>query len=156
MANFDSVIFELDKDPEPKSSNSDNGTGAGPRKRRGRPPGAGTRKAGIQKELTAELTMFLQLGSAPLMMRDPVCAGAVALNAETIASAMAGILIDHERAIKFLQSGGSMMKYIKLLMALSPVLQTVREHHFAGSGYDDSTSPMANGAPGFLGSMGQG
>jgi hypothetical protein len=93
------------------------------------------------------------------MMRDEVCGPALLNQAESIADAIADIVIDHEKAIKFLQSGGSMMKYVKLLMALQPVALTVRAHHFgSGEGYPNgySEGSMANGAPGFPGSVGQG
>jgi hypothetical protein len=153
VSDFDSITFELDKDPAPNSGKSGN-----TKPRRGRPPNS-ARKPALEKELTDELTMFIQLASAPLILRDPVCAGAVQENAGEIAAATAAILIDHKRAVAFLQSGGSMMKYIKLVMALSPVVLTVRAHHFAGemenaNGYSAGT--VAGSAPGFSGGMGQG
>ncbi len=161
MTAFDGIKFELDQDPAPGGGKSDsNGTSGTGRKRRGRPPGAGTRKANLEKELSAELAMMIQLASAPILMRDPYCGNALLTQSDDIGAAVAAIVIDHERAIRFLQSGGSMFKYVKLAMALQPVALTVRMHHFGGAegvpqnGYP--TGPMADGTSGFPGSMGQG
>jgi len=87
------------------------------------------------------------LGAAPFQMRDPVCAGAVVAQANDIGEAMAAIAIDHPTMLKYLQSGGSMAKYLKLAFALKPIADTVRDHHF---GADNASTDSAGYPPGAM------
>lgn len=120
-------IGDFDSDPKPDSKRK---TGDKPdRPPRGRPPGRPS-KASIEKELKDQLTMFLQLGGGMIAMRDE-CGMVVSNQAEDISDALVDIIKDNERMMAFLMSGGDMMKYIKLAMALGPVARAVKDHHFS-------------------------
>lgn len=146
MADFEGLQIELDNDPAPNSKRTKaSATGKNPV---GRPPGRPS-KSQIEKELKEELEMFLVLGGGLWSTRDNVCGPAFMSNAPNIADAAANIIIDHDKLLKFLTSGGDMMKYIKLAMALKPVIDTVRDHHLgspADGNMNESTFAPYNAA----------
>lgn len=144
MTDFLDLNIELDSDPAPTAT----------KKRRGRPAGSGTsRKANLEKEVAQELGMYIMLGAAPFQLRDPICAGAVMQQSQDIGNALAAIVIDSPAAMRFLRAGGSAAKYLKLAMALAPVVTTVREHHFGGN--SDAESNNGNEFAGYpQGAMG--
>ena len=88
--------------------------------------------ASVKKEVRDEIEAFIALMNVPVALRDPVCGGAVMQQREAIADALAEIAMRNPAVLKFLRSGGDIMVYMKLVTALSPVVMTVYQHHFAG------------------------
>ena len=74
--------------------------------------------------------MLLLPAGAVWQTRDPECGSSFVNNTPDIADAMTDIIVDSPDLVRwFTGTGGSFMKYFKLLMALQPVAMTVVQHH---------------------------
>lgn len=85
----------------------------------------------LKRRISGELEVYIDLMAMPLVMRDPVCGGAVAQQAKPLADAIAQILSRHpEIASKFLATG-MIGDWLKLFAAVQPIAQTVWSHHIS-------------------------
>ena len=83
----------------------------------------------LKRRISGELEVYIDLVAMPIVMRDPVCGGALAEQAKPIADAIAQILSRHpEIAHKFLATG-MIGDWLKLFAAVQPIAATVWAHH---------------------------
>lgn len=100
----------------------------------------------LKKRIAAEIQAYVEFAAMPVIMRDPVCGGAVHEQAKPIADSIATILARYpEIAHKFLATG-VLGDWLKFGLAMQPVLAAVWSHHIAGSpeqhaGGDDDFDP---------------
>jgi hypothetical protein len=91
----------------------------------------------LKKRIAAEIEMYIEFAAMPILLRDPVCGGAIHEQAEPIAAAITQILAKYpEIAHKFLATG-AVGDWIKLAVALQPVGKIVWEHHVTKAGQDE-------------------
>lgn len=138
---------ELERDPAPAENT---------RKRRRRKVSEAVRPAGrpvtstTRKRIAAELQAYIELAAIPVVMKDPLCGGAIHAQAEPCAEAIAGILGRYpDLAEKFLATG-LIGDWIKLAMAVKPIVETVWAHHVtkvigAEGGPDEPTHTASGG-----------
>ena len=115
---------ELDKDPVPAP-------------RRGAetlvPKTFGKVTPALKKRIAAELEAYIEFAAMPLVMRDPVCGGALHEQAKPMAEAVAQIMSRYpEIAHKFLATG-MLGDWLKLFLTAQPVIQAVWSHHVVKS-----------------------
>jgi hypothetical protein len=97
----------------------------------------------LKKRISSELEVYIELMAMPIVMRDPVCGGAIHEQAKPMADAIAQILSRHpEIASKFLATG-MIGDWLKLLAAVQPIASAVWAHHIT------STPEQAPGGDGF-------
>ena len=83
----------------------------------------------MQKRISAEIEAYVEFAALPLLMRDPTCGGALHEQAKPIAEAIAQILSRYpDLAAKFLATG-VLGDWLKLGLALQPVLKALWTHH---------------------------
>ena len=84
-------------------------------------------------EVKETLVFIMGMPTGMLAFRDPVCAGALDENLENIIDKLIPIIEKNTRLRSWfmnLDSASNYMDYLGLLMALTPVMMTVKEHHF--------------------------
>lgn len=117
-----SVWADIDPDPAP----------AAPRKSGGLslPEVAVARVTpALKNRIAGEIEAYIEMAAIPLVMRDPVCGGALHEQAKPMAKAIAQILSRYpELASKFMATG-VFGDWIKLVMVTAPVLRVVYSHH---------------------------
>ena len=133
--------FEPDPQPGPEQPGSRRKAPA-PR------PAPGAITAPMRRRISAELEAYALLAAMPLQLRDPVCGQVAVEVAKPTADAIADILAHYpDLAAKFLATG-VLGGWIKLVMALKPLVEVVYHHHLAkdhpaldtgGEGEDDGT-----------------
>lgn len=97
----------------------------------------------LKKRISGELEVYIELMAMPIVMRDPVCGGAIHEQARPMADAIAQILSRHpEIASKFLATG-MIGDWLKLLAAVQPVAAAIWSHHIT------STPEQEPGGDGF-------
>lgn len=100
--------------------------------------------AAIRKDVEAKIRFALMPTARLFAMRDPVC-GSVAVEQEPeISSAFAEIVCDSPDLVAwFTGPAGGFMKYLRLIMAVQPVLMIGWAHHIAHAVIEPEA--MANG-----------
>lgn len=121
-------VTEVVSDPEPEHT-----TNRGKKARRTPPRTRTTARPVAQatkRDIQAKVSMILLPAGAVWQTRDAECGSAFVNNTPDIAEALTDIIVDSPDLVKwFTGTGGSFMKYFKLLMALQPVAMTVVQHH---------------------------
>jgi hypothetical protein len=83
----------------------------------------------LRKRISAELEAYIEFAAIPIVLRDEVCGGVLHEQARPIADAITAILSRYpDLAHKFLQTG-VLGDWLKLGVALQPVLKTMWDHH---------------------------
>jgi hypothetical protein len=86
--------------------------------------------ATIRADITAKISMPLEIGGRIWAVRDPLCGGVFVQQRPDIADALADIICDSADLVAFFTGpGGAFMKYLNLGAALWPVLEVVAAHH---------------------------
>src|SRR5215469_8255459 len=113
------------------------------RRGRGRPKGSKTRNhaavsrppalritAGVRADITAKISMPLEIGGQIWAARDQLC-GVVFLNQRpAIAEALTDIVCESADLVAFFTGpGGAFMRYLNLAAALWPVVEVAAAHH---------------------------
>jgi hypothetical protein len=106
------------------------------------------------RELRDQVLMMIEFPAGLWSMRDPVCAGAIQDQAETIADRLVPIIARSPAMLAwFTGSTAPYMDWFALAMALRPVASTVWAHHVSHSiGHQeeqDATDFSAYAAPAF-------
>lgn len=118
----DEWLTSFDADPAP----------ARPDKAAPVPEPVGKVTPAMRNRIGAEVEMYVDFLTLPLLAADPVCGQAIADQAAPIGKAIAKILTRYpELAHKFVASG-AIADWIGLGIALKPVAVTIYEHHFSG------------------------
>lgn len=103
--------------------------GAPPAKLAKAPKTSGAITPTLKKRIAAEIEMYIEFAAMPIVLRDPVCGGALHDQAAPIAEAVTQLLSKYpDLAHKFLQTG-AVGDWLKLAIALQPVGKTIWEHH---------------------------
>lgn len=115
--------------PDPKPSRK------GPTKRR-QPTGKVT--AAQRRGVQDALVLMMTIPGGILQMRDPLCAGVLLDNADTIAAKMVPLITRNPAALAwFIGSAAPWMDWLALITALTPVVSTFWGHHVTHSiGHD--------------------
>ena len=129
----------LAQDPPPGSSKA-------PRPKLRQATTGGNVTPALRKRISAELEAYVEFAALPLVLRDPVCGGALHEQAKPIADAITAILARYpDLAHKFLATG-VLGDWLKLGVALHPVLKAMWEHHIKATP-DDQVEGGADGQP---------
>lgn len=134
-AETEPLHFEMSSDPVPGTKPSRRQKSAS---RRGRPTNE-SKKDATRTEVKKQVEALIALIGVPLSMRDPYCGGVLVGQRHEIGDALADIAMDNDRLMAILMSGGDVMKYMKLITALSPVGITIYQHHFMKTEGDEDT-----------------
>jgi hypothetical protein len=127
---FEVLDMKLDSDPLPlESPRKAARTNSRTQKSTPSKPNSGPRTPN-RTDTKKEIQALIALMAMPVAMRDPICGGAVIEQSNAVAEALTDIAMQNEKLMKLLTSGGDVMMYLKLAMALSPIAQTVYGHHF--------------------------
>lgn len=124
----DLQITPLDEPNDPTPVKSQRSTLALKSKPDRKPIGRPSKKS-KEDELADEVQAFIGLVMAPIGLKDPVCGMAWVENSKAISEAVAAIAIDNPTIVKWLSSGGDIMKWFKLATALSIPVQVTFDHH---------------------------
>jgi hypothetical protein len=90
----------------------------------------------VRKQVADEVEAYLLLGAGAWQMRDEHCGGALEKQAREIAERLAPILGKNAAIVDWLHTSGVIGDWAKLLMAIKPVFDAVREHHIVKSVQD--------------------
>ncbi|QUH03835.1 hypothetical protein HUO13_26155 [Saccharopolyspora erythraea] len=112
-----------------------------PRKR-GRPRGSTNKQKqqAFARELGEELDAMLKMIAMLWSTRDPVCGGALNETSSLIANDIAELAASSARARKYLEQTMGLGKIVPLLMHLTPLIMTIREHHLSPKNSDDESA----------------
>lgn len=117
---FDVVDSESKKEPQP---------GQTPR-RRGRPPGSGTKNAS-HAQMRDEITAALKFGAMMWSMKDQHCAPVLNAIAADIADDLAKFAGKSKWARKWVSKTTDMSDVIHFAIKVKPLLDAINEHHIA-------------------------
>lgn len=99
-------------------------------KRRGRPKGSTNRRnSTFVKEFSAELDAMMKMMAMVWSMRDPVCGKVLNETSQLIAQDIAELAATSVKAREYLERTMGLGKIVPLVMHLTPLLITVRDHH---------------------------
>lgn len=140
--------YDLDPEPAPETTR--------PRRRRMAEvvkPAGRTIPVATRKRLAAELEAYTELVAMPLVMRDPLCGGALHDQAKPIAEAVAAILARYPDLAAKIIGTSVIADFGKLLIAVKPVAMVVWSHHISktveGATGDDPGQPDYSAYPAF-------
>ena len=86
--------------------------------------------AGIRADITAKISMPLEISGQIWAARDPLCGGTFLAQRPAIADALADIVCDSADLVAFFTGpGGQFMRYLNLGAALWPVIEITAAHH---------------------------
>lgn len=124
-------------------------------RKRGRPRGTTnqTTQAKFAKEFGEDLNAGLKMVALVWSPRDPMCAGVLDAQSETIADSLADLLSQSARIRKVLANGLGIGKVLPLIMAVSPVIATMRMHHFTPKEKASEEFETPNNGTGWLNAM---
>jgi hypothetical protein len=105
--------------------------------------------ATVRKQLADEIEAYLILGAGAWQMRDPYCGEVMEKQAQEIAVRMAAILGRNPRIVEWLHTTNTIGDWVKLGMAILPVLTAIREHHIRKTVGTDDDSPDPNDFPAY-------
>lgn len=117
---------------------------ADPKPRKTHKPAASRAPATKVKAVRDELGALLMLGSAAVSARDPFCGGVLNQQASDIADALADILATKPALMAWFEQATGMGGYMKLFMAVMPVVQAFAAHHISHSVNEESDDARAN------------
>ena len=82
-----------------------------------------------KEDIEGQVGLVLTFASMLWAAADPICAGAVAENADQICEKMIPIICKSPRVVQFMLSNGGLLDWLGLAIALKPVVQTALQHH---------------------------
>lgn len=86
--------------------------------------------AKVKGDITGAVGLIGAFVLPPAAARDPYCGGALADNFEKIADALVPLLCKSETVVGFFSdTGNDWMLWVKLAMAMTPVVMAVGQHH---------------------------
>jgi hypothetical protein len=85
----------------------------------------------LKKRISAELEAYIEMAALPLVMSDPHCGTAIHEQAKPMADAIAQILSRYPEIAHKFMAAGVFGDWLKLLMAVRPVVMAVYSHHIA-------------------------
>ncbi|MGI8309045.1 hypothetical protein [Saccharopolyspora hattusasensis] len=111
-------------------------------RKRGRPRGSTNKQkqAAFAKEFGDELDALLKMIAMLWSTRDPVCGGALNETSSLIAGDIAELAASSTRARRYLEQTMGLGKLVPLLMHLTPLIMTIREHHLTPKNTDDDSA----------------
>ena len=113
-------------------------------KRRGRPPGSKNRntasatQAKFAKDFAEDANAAIKLAALMWSSTDPMCAGVLNTQSEAIAESLADLISQSERMRRIIGNGLGFGKILPLLMAMSPVIATIKLHHLTPPQQEES------------------
>jgi hypothetical protein len=117
---LDDAARETPNDPPPKDQEEY------------KPPKSKVRvTAATRRDIEGKIAFGLMTTGQMWSLTDPVCAGAFLEVAADTARDLTPILCQSPEIVSFLTKTGSYMLWVKLLMTLTPVFQTIFAHHIA-------------------------
>lgn len=134
---------EIEQDPTPsksaRSARSSTSSTTPPK------PAKGTRKpatAAIRKQVADELHTYLEMAAMTWGLRDDYCAGALSESSQEIAERLADIIAPNPKLVEWLHTSGLVGDWLKLLMAVKPVVSAIRDHHITHSVGGEDDEPL--------------
>lgn len=107
------------------------GSAKAPRQRLRQATTGGNVTPALKKRISAEIEAYVEFAAIPIVLRDEVCGGVLHEQARPIADAITAILSRYpDLAHKFLQTG-VFGDWLKLGVALTPVVKAFYSHHVA-------------------------
>jgi hypothetical protein len=107
-----------------------------------KPPAAGKPvPVAVKRRLTDELEAYAGMAALAWTVRDPVCGPVLNDQARQIAEALAEIIARNAQLVAWIETTGMVGDWVKLWMAIAPVVSAVRAHHITKSvgGNDEGT-----------------
>jgi hypothetical protein len=99
-------------------------------KRRGRPPGSGS-KPRLETQAREELTMVLKFTAMFWSVRDPVCGGALNQVAADVAGDVAKFAAKSKWAAKWLEKAVGVGEIVPFFLHIQPLFTAIYAHHVA-------------------------
>lgn len=118
---LDDVAESIPDDPEPADFDDEPST----------PTIRITKK--VRDDVEGKVGLLLGMLTMPLAMRDPICGGALADNADNIASKLVPIVCKSPELVQWFTKKGTFLLWMELFMACWPVLQAIGQHHLFNS-----------------------
>lgn len=130
----------LDDSGQPPAQDPVPGTSKTPRPKLRQATTSGNVTPALKKRISAELEAYVEFAAIPIVLRDEVCGTVLHEQARPIADAITAILSRYpDLAHKFLQTG-ILGDWLKLGVALQPVLKTIWEHHVKAKPADEEVA----------------
>lgn len=111
-------------------------------------PAKGTRKpatAAVRKQVADELHTYLEMAAMTWGLRDEYCAGVLSDTSQDIADRLADLIAPNPKLVEWLHTSGLVGDWLKLLMAVKPVVSAIKDHHITktvGGEDDESLDPQ--------------
>jgi hypothetical protein len=98
---------------------------------RGKGPAPKKITAAVKKDVQGKVALLSHLVASGWQARDPLCGAAAVEAVPEFSEALTDILCDSPDIVAWFTSGGSYMKWLRLLMTLQPVATVAFQHHIA-------------------------
>jgi len=109
--------------------------------------------AGIRRDITAKVSVPLEISGTIWAARDPLCGGVFLAQRPAVADALTDIIMESPDLIAFFTGpAGAFMRYLNLAGALWPVFEMIAAHHVYHSvetpvpGHREMPAPPARAA----------
>jgi hypothetical protein len=129
----DDLAKEIVPDPVPGKSRAG---GRGPAHAGGAGGGSSSRRpvsAAVRKRLADELHAYATMVALAWSVRDDYCGPVLSDQSRAIAEALADIIARNPAMVRWVETSGMVGDWVKLSMAVMPVVTAFRQHHIVRS-----------------------
>lgn len=99
----------------------------------------------VKKRVTDELDAYVKMAALAWSIRDDHCGPVLNEQSRAIAESLAELIARNPALVAWVETSGMIGDWVKLWMAVAPVVSAVREHHVVKKVDDESAGGAPNG-----------